>query len=62
MKRILITGGSGFIGSFIIKKFIKEKCHVLNLDKLSSVSQKLVLRNKNYFFKKCDILNSNHFF
>lgn len=61
MKRILITGGSGFIGSFIIKKFIKEKCHVLNLDKLSSVSQKLVLRYKNYFFKKCDMLNSNHF-
>jgi len=61
MKKILITGGSGFIGSFIIKKFIKKKCHVLNLDKLSSVSQKLVLRAKNYFFKKCDILNSNHF-
>ena len=61
MKKILITGGSGFIGSFIIKKFIKKKCHVLNLDKLSSVSQKLVLRDKNYFFKKCDILNSNHF-
>jgi dTDP-glucose 4,6-dehydratase len=61
MKKILITGGSGFIGSFIIKKFIKKKCYVLNLDKLSSVSQKLVLPDKNYFFKKCDILNSNHF-
>jgi dTDP-glucose 4,6-dehydratase len=57
MKRILITGGSGFIGSFIIRKFINRKFKVLNLDKLSPVSQRLILKDKNYIFKKCNILN-----
>lgn len=57
MKKILITGGSGFIGSFIVKKFIKKKFKVLNLDKLSPISQNLVLKDKNYFFKKCNILD-----
>jgi dTDP-glucose 4,6-dehydratase len=57
MKKILITGGSGFIGSFITRKFVSKKFKVLNVDKLSPVSQKLILKDKNYIFKNCNILN-----
>jgi len=56
-KKIVITGGSGFIGSHLVKKFLKNNYTVLNLDKLSKESQKLYIRNKNYFFKKCDLIN-----
>ena len=33
MKKILITGGSAFIGSFIVKKFVNNKFKVLNSEK-----------------------------
>lgn len=36
MKRILVTGGSGFIGSALIRKLISSKAYeVLNIDKLT---------------------------
>lgn len=58
MKKVVITGGSGFIGSHLVYKFLKKKFKVLNIDKLSKESQKLNLKNKNYFFRKCNLLNS----
>ena len=54
MKKVIITGGSGFIGSHIIKKFIAKKYTVLNIDKLAKESQKINF-SKNYFLKKCDL-------
>ena len=37
MRRILITGGMGFIGSAVIRYMIEETDHqILSLDKLSS--------------------------
>src|SRR5210317_1988241 len=55
--KILITGGSGFIGSYIVKKFLSKKHTVLNLDKLSTFSQKLNIKSKNYIFKKINLLD-----
>lgn len=57
MKKIIITGGNGFIGSFLVKKFLKEKYIVLNIDKLSPVSQKIIIKNKNYKFIQCNLIN-----
>jgi len=57
MKKVIVTGGSGFIGSHIIGQLLKKKYRVLNLDKLSFVSQKLEIKNKNYFFKKINLNN-----
>ncbi len=34
MKRILITGGAGFLGSHLCDRFIKEGCHVIAMDNL----------------------------
>ena len=52
-KKAIITGGNGFIGSHLINKFLNEGFTILNIDKLSKQSQKIKLKNKNYFFKNC---------
>ena len=60
MKRFIVTGGYGFIGSNLIKLLLKKKFEVLNIDKLSYAAQKYNLKDiksKNYFFKKIDINN-----
>jgi len=35
MKKIIVTGGSGFIGSNLIKYLLKKKYFVINIDKLT---------------------------
>ena len=60
MKRFIVTGGYGFIGSNLIKLLLKKKFKVINIDKLSYSAQKYNLKDiksKNYFFKKTDINN-----
>jgi len=58
MKRFIVTGGYGFIGSNLIKLLLKKNFKVLNIDNLSYSAQKYNLKevsNKNYSFKKIDI-------
>ena len=60
MKRFIVTGGYGFIGSNLIKLLLKKNFKVFNIDKLSYSAQKYNLKDiksKNYFFKKIDINN-----
>lgn len=61
MKKIIITGGYGFIGSNLIKHFLKKNFFVINIDKLSYSSSKYNLKDithlKNYVFIKSDIGN-----
>ena len=51
-KNIIVTGGSGFIGSNLINFLIKKKYSVINLDKLSyssnSYNTKNFIKNKKY--------------
>ena len=60
MKKIIVTGGSGFIGTNLVNFLIKKKYFVINIDKLTYSSNKLDIsyRNrKNYKFIKVDINN-----
>ena len=60
MKRFIVTGGYGFIGSSLIKLLLKKNFKVINIDKLSYSAQKYNLRgitSKNYIFIKIDINN-----
>ena len=62
MKKIIVTGGSGFIGSNLVNFLIKKNFYVINLDKLtySSNKYKNKLRSKkNYKLIKLDIINRN---
>ncbi len=60
MKRFIVTGGYGFIGSNLIALLLRKKFKVLNIDNLSYSAQKYNLKDiksKNYLFKKVDINN-----
>ena len=61
MKKILVTGGSGFIGTNFINFLLNKKFKVYNIDKLSigSTPEKFKTdpRNKNYKFFKLNLLN-----
>ena len=65
MKKVIVTGGLGFIGSNLIKLLLKKNYYVLNIDKISYSSNKYnakeFLSNKNYKFIKLDIKNKKLF-
>ena len=59
MKKVVVTGGLGFIGSNLIKLLNKNKFFVINIDKISYSSNKNNIPNniKNYKFYKENINN-----
>ena len=63
MKNILITGGAGFIGSHLVKYFVKKykNYNIINIDKLTYASNLSFLEEintfENYCFIQADICN-----
>ncbi len=59
MKKFIVTGGLGFIGSNLIGLLLKRKYKVLNIDKITYSSNFYNVRefknNKNYKFIRCDL-------
>ncbi len=63
MKKVIVTGGAGFIGSNLVKFLLKKKYFVINIDKLSYSANpyniKNLNKNKKYIFIKSDLNNKN---
>ena len=61
MKKIIVTGGLGFIGSNLIDLLLKKKFFVINIDKGTYSSNhynvKEFKNSKKYKFIKLDIKN-----
>jgi len=61
MKKVIVTGGSGFIGSNLVNFLLKKNYYVINIDKLSYSANpynvKDFSKNKNYVFFKIDLNN-----
>ena len=61
MKKIIVTGGLGFIGSNLIELLLKKNYYVINIDKITYSSNfyntSEYKKLKNYLFIKCDIGN-----
>ena len=59
MKKIIVTGGLGFIGSNLIDLLISKNYYVINIDKVTYSSNFYNIKDhknsKNYKFIKCDI-------
>lgn len=61
--RILVTGGSGFIGSNLVRLLVREKgCFVVNVDKLTYAGNSESLADledhSNYAFERVDLVAS----
>jgi len=55
MKRILITGAAGFLGSHLCDRFIKEGYFVIGMDNLITGDLKNIehlFKEKNFCFKR----------
>jgi dTDP-glucose 4,6-dehydratase len=63
MRRILVTGGAGFIGSAVVRRLVGQGWHVVNLDKLTYAGNLASLRDiegaANYRFVEGDIADRN---
>ena len=59
MKNIIITGGSGFIGTNLIIFLLSKNFNILNLDKLSKSANLLLNKRKKklYFNQNRSIKN-----
>jgi len=63
MKKIIVTGGLGFIGSNLIELLLKKNFNVINIDKVTYSSNfyntKNFSKNTRYKFIKCDLNNKS---
>jgi len=66
MKKFVVTGGCGFIGSNLVKFLLKKNYFVINIDKMSYSANpynlKKIIKNKKYKFFKSDINNQTQIY
>lgn len=61
MKKILVTGGAGYVGSCLIRELLNEGYHVVCIDNLIFGGESLlnIWHHENFNFIKCDINNTD---
>lgn len=60
IKKVLVTGGAGFIGSHVVEMLLKDGKQVICYDNLSSGKREWLkpsLKNKNFVFYQADLLD-----
>jgi len=60
LKKIIVTGCAGFVGSNLVDFFLKKKIFILGIDNLSTGKKFFLnnaLKDKNFIFIKKDLLN-----
>jgi UDP-glucuronate decarboxylase len=57
MKKILVAGGAGFIGSHLCKKLLDEGNYVICIDNFLTGKKDNLIRHKNYKYINHDIIN-----
>lgn len=59
--KVIVTGGCGFIGSHLVKRLLRMRCNVLNIDALTYAANPAFLADVDnmdtYQFEKIDIAN-----
>ena len=58
-KRVIVTGGAGFVGSALVRRLVQAGHHVLNIDKLTYAGRpetvEIVAGSQNYSFARLDV-------
>jgi|SRR3989344_5495023 len=61
MKKVLVTGGAGFIGSHLVERLVKDNYNIIVIDDLSLGKEENLssVKSKIIFYKKsiCEDLN-----
>ena len=63
MKRVLITGAAGFLGSHLCDRFIKDGCYVIGMDNLITgriTNLEHLFKHENFEFYHHDVSNFMH--
>ncbi len=63
MKRVLITGAAGFLGSHLCDRFIKDGCYVIGMDNLITgriANLEHLFKHENFEFYHHDVSNFIH--
>ena len=59
MKKVIVTGGAGFIGSHIVERLAKEGKEVIVVDDLSSGKLENIPEGIEYTFVQCDLASDD---
>lgn len=57
MKKVIITGAAGFVGSAVVKKLLSQGIEVLAIDILDNFNPMQNNADSSFKYKKCDISN-----
>ena len=63
MKRVVVTGAAGFLGSHLCDRLIAEGCHVVGIDNLITGDLKNIehlFDNERFLFQRNDVSNFVH--